>query len=292
MTRRSGLPFALVASAAVLIASPHSHAQQRTTPSSLTLHGFAAAFPGDGANTQARVAIDVTEPSLPIADSGGRVVEELVLDVSAIDLATGQTAATSRRAAKLVGALSVHSGVPANEQTVMLDISVVLLLAPGRYELRADARSRTGNRSGSTALGFDVPAFPAGALQVSDLVLGSSGNPRGFQGIRHVAISEPPPPIWPFYPENGRVFAPTDDVRVYAEISRADPATRIDASAEIVDRTGRIVVQRTPMVTAGAPGSIDTTLTLQRLAPGSYRVRVTTTDGAHTATRDVEFVVK
>ncbi|HKW00686.1 MAG TPA: hypothetical protein VJN96_12730 [Vicinamibacterales bacterium] len=279
-------------SAALLITSQHSHAQQASTPSRLTLHSFAAAFPGDGVNTQVKVGIDIAEPSLPIADSAGRVVENLVCDVSAIDLATGQTAATSSKAARYMGGLSLRSGVPVGEQTVMVDLSVALLLAPGRYELRADARSRTGNRFGSSALGFDVPAFPAGALQVSDLVLGSSGNPRAVSGSRLATSSIFGAPVWPFYPAIDHTFASTDDVRVYAEVARANPASAINASAEILDRAGRIVVQRTPTIAATGPAAIDTTLTLQWLASGSYRVRVTAMDGAHTATRDTELVVK
>ena len=116
------------------------------------------------------------------------------------------------------------------ERSSPLDVDAMLTLAPGKYELRADAKSRSGARSGNAVLALDVPDFSAQPLQVSDLVLGSSGNPRGWSGSRTVTGGAPP--IWPFHPEISREFSSTDDVRLYAEIARANPASRVDASAE------------------------------------------------------------
>lgn len=279
--------FAFAASAVTLAAWQPSHAQEATAvPTGLTLRPFAAAFAGDGANARVRIAIDVTEPSSQIADSTGKVSEDLICEISAVDLATGQTTASTSRAVRLMG-----GGRDVPREIVTLDVNAMLTLAPGKYELRADAKSRSGTRSGHALLALDVPDFSAQPLRVSDLVLGSSGNPRGWSGSRIVTVSGLDP-IWPFYPEISREFASTDDVRLYAEIARANPASRVDASAEILDRAGKIVVQRTPTIGMGAPGAIDVTLTLAWLAPGPYRLRVTAKQGARTATRDVEFIVK
>jgi hypothetical protein len=284
MARRFRRSFALAACTATLIASQLPHAQQVTAvPAGLTLRSFAAVFAGDGASARVRIAVDVTEPSLPIADASGRVSEDLICDISAVDPATGQTAASTSKAVRFLGGVS--------RDPVTLDVDAMLTLNPGKYEIRTEAKSRSGTRSGSTVLALDIPDSSRLPLRISDLVLGSSGNPRGWSGSR-VVTGGTAPPIWPFHPEISREFASTDDVRVYAEVARANPASAINASAEILDRSGRIVVQRTPIVAAGAPGSIDTTLTLQWLAPGSYRVRVTAKDEAHTAAREVEFVVK
>jgi len=286
MTGRLQLWFAVAAGAVTLTAWQPSHAQEGTSaPTGLTLRPFAAAFAGDGANARVRIAIDVTEPSSQIADSAGRVSEDLICDIAAVDLATGQTSASTSRAVRLIGGAR---GVP--REIVTLDVDAMLTLVPGKYELQADAKSRSGTRSGHALLALDVPDFSAQPLQVSDLVLGSSGNPRGWSGSRIVTGGAPP--IWPFHPEISREFPSTDDVRLYAEIARANPASRVDASAEILDRAGKIVVQRTPTIAAGAPGAIDVTLTLAWLAPGPYRLRVTAKGGAHTASREVEFVVK
>ena len=125
--------FALAASAVTLTAWPPSHAQEATSvPTGLTLRPFAAAFAGDGANARVRIAIEVTEPGSQITDSAGRVSEDLICDISAVDPATGQTTASTSRAVRFIG-----GGRGAAREIVTLDVDAMLTLA---RQVRAPSR--------------------------------------------------------------------------------------------------------------------------------------------------------
>jgi len=100
-----------------------------------------------------------------------------------------------------------------------------------------------------------------------------------------------------------RAFSRADNLRVYATTRQGDAP--VQATLEVIDHTFHVIAEMAVPVEpvsfvgslpdAAAPASvvkqIDVTVALEDLDPGSYYVRLITTDGPHTSLRDASFRV-
>jgi hypothetical protein len=96
----------------------------------------------------------------------------------------------------------------------------------------------------------------------------------------------------PFVPSLDRTFARTDTLRTYAEVTRTNLTVPVKATALIADASGRPLVSSGEPIGANQPGHVDATLSLAAVPPGTYTLRISATDGHHTASREVGIVVK
>jgi hypothetical protein len=110
-------------------------------------------------------------------------------------------------------------------------------------------------------------------------------------------------------PTIDRMFDRRSTLRIYAAVRTSDAPARL--TCDVLDDMGRTVRSFTPPVEfddferlakpwdvkpaedpAPHVGRIDLTLPLADLAPGSYRIRVTTTDGTHAAQQEERITVR
>ena len=249
----------------------------------LRLHAAALA---PTANTAARLAItmEVRADVAPLLDSDGTMRDVLRYEVWAVDLKKKKPTRSVAREVRV--ALRDVSETPPASEKVTYHVQTSLVVTPGKYQLRAAATSAKLGRGGSVYLQTEMPDFRAGDLQLS-LVLGSnSGDPAPIAG--NVL-----PKTWlPLEPSLDREFRKTDVLRLFCDVVK--PArTAADVLVELIDGANQGVTRIderhfVPLQQA----RLDLAVPIHGLEPGGYIVRVTATNGASRAQREVGFVVK
>jgi VWFA-related protein len=174
----------------------------------------------------------------------------------------------------------------------VLVINEVIDLPHRPLSLRIGVTSRALARTGTAHLYVDVPDFGDNDLQLSQLVLGSTGTiAEASSGIEFIR------PFVPFQPTTARTFSPADTVRVFANAfwKSDDEAVTADISVKGAPAfTTRTVTLPGRAIKDGhRQATLDTTLPLKDLAPGSYVLHVEVHAAKRKpAARDVPFEVK
>jgi VWFA-related protein len=258
-----------------------------TPKTDLPLRLVAVPLPPATGSTNARVAavLEVFTPNAAV-DAQGLLHDDVTYQVVAVVEKKAQVAARVAHDAKLT---LKPAGAPGGSGLLSYQIPVSLELAAGTYQLRASASSTLAGKAGSVYLTVDVPDFAGAPLAVSGLAVGYADGP-------HVAVASSDTPEsnlgLPFVPSLDRTFARTDTLRTYAEVTRTNLTVPVKATALIADASGRPLVSSGEPIGANQPGHVDATLSLAAVPPGTYTLRVSVTDGHHTASREVGIVVK
>ena len=270
----------------------------------LALQVAAAPFPVPG-RREAGVAI-VLGVSQPTPSRATRAVQQVEMQVAAYD-ADGQRRASRRQT------VPVTLNRPGLGATVGYELLTRLDLAPGRYQVRAAAKSSlrgirpsprapevalvapgedTGPKSGSVYVDLEVPDFLNAPLTLSGLALSvsppvASGPSRALVGL----LSGTPTTLREFY----RDEAVGAFLRVCQGIGRA--AEPVTITLRIVDRHGATVQEKSETLgsdrfagTRTADYAFD--VPISSLAPGPHLLTVQATAGTHLARRNVRFDVK
>jgi len=259
-----------------------------TPKTDLPLRLVAVPLPPAAGSATARVSavLEVFTPKTAVADAQGLLHDDVSYQVVAVVEKKAQVAARVAHDAKLT-----LKPAPTGRGSGLLSyqIPVLLDLAPGTYQLRASASSTLAGKAGSVYLTVDVPDFSGAPIAVSGLGVGYADGP-------HVATASSDTPEsdlgLPFVPSLDRMFARTDALRTYAEITRTNLTSPVKATASIAAPNGRPVVSVTQQIGANQPGRFDATLSLAAVPPGTYTLSVSATDGHHSASREVGIVVK
>jgi VWFA-related protein len=257
-----------------------------TPKTDLPLRLVAVPLPSTGAANESRVALilELSGPKGQLLDSEGRIHDDVSFQVLAINMKEKKAVARVGNSAKLV--LKPVGDVGA---TVAYQIPASLKLAPGAYQLRASATSGQVGKAGSVYLTLDVPDFSSAPIAVSGLAIGYADGP-------HVALAGTDTTATdlglPFLPALDRTFPATASLRVYSEIARSSLNAPIKATASILKAGGQVAVSSSTQIAANEHGRLDTTLSLQGLAPGPYTLSVSATDGKKSASREVAIVIK
>jgi hypothetical protein len=181
---------------------------------------------------------------------------------------------------------------PGPEGQVAYEVLTMVSLPPGRYQLRLGASLSRLRKSGSVYYDVDVPDVSKGALtwsgvafQVSPGVT-TAANPRLQTGV-------------PIVPTSQRLFAPADNVALFARIHQGgkSPLAPVSVTASVTDSTGREVWKQAETFDAArfvtARGAdVGLVVPVARLASGPYRLRLEAKLGAATAVRDSRFTVR
>jgi VWFA-related protein len=268
----------------------------------LAMRLHAVPMPHSGKEAHVAVAMELTVPRVGLESETARLLDEIRFGFYAIDLKGAKVREQLGQGARVQ--LSPRSGLTEIPDLVTYEITTVLSLPPGQYQIRASAQSAKLDKGGSVYLAVDVPDFSKMPFGLTDLVLGYADGPhvpiarvqaatpagrgRGGGMGRQAA---PPEIVLPFDPTLDRSFARGDSVRLFFQAIQQQPSSVVATiSALAPDGTVRLTIDRP--VAAGPPTALDLTLPLSQLAPGAYRLRVHLSDGRQTAEREIGFAVK
>ena len=186
--------------------------------------------------------------------------------------------------------LDVQWTVETEKSTGTFRVQSVLSLAPGPYQLRASAMSKTLDKTGSVYLQIDVPDLGDAPLALGGIALTTATSGQAASGVLHTAALQGV--SLPFAPALTRAFTEADDVRVFCQVRRASAATAVTGTAAIVGTDGVERVSLPWTIVPSGASNIDLTLPLAGITAGPYRLVVRASDGTHQATREVAIRVE
>ena len=250
----------------------------------LPLRLTAAPLPGAGKESpRSVVALEIRTPRAALADADGHLRDVLRYEVWAIDLRKRKVVKSIAREARLD--LDPAEAAASGGDPVAYQVQTALALEPGRYQLRASASSAKAGKGGSVFHEIEVPDFTR-APAVGAIVLGYASGPRVpiVRGGLGVALL-------PVAPTLDREFLRTDRLRIVCEVGQS-AVNGAEVTLDLLRGSGEQVKRIAGRSEGQGTAGIDTTLSLDDLASGGYRLRVTATVGAVTAQREAGFVVK
>jgi hypothetical protein len=168
---------------------------------------------------------------------------------------------------------STFKGTWQPEARGVLVLDDVIDLPRKPLSLRIGVTSRALAKTGTTHITVSVPDFRHNDLQLSSLILGSSRTAAdvisGFDFIRSLV---------PFQPTTSRTFARTDTLRVFAKAFWKSQDEAVTAAVTLNGDSPGVAKAFTLPGTLEKDGhrraTLDTTLSLNDLSPGSYLLRV------------------
>lgn len=148
-------------------------------------------------------------------------------------------------------------------------------LPPGRYQLRVAAR--TAVSGGSAYLTVEVPAFAEMRLAISGLVIGEGLDTR----------TDVPP--LSFAPTLSREFAAASTLRVGFDVWQPRTPEPVATVIAVLDATG-LEVERIDI--ADGQRRVDAVLSLARLVPGAYALKITATTPSASTAASIAFRIR
>ena len=279
----------------------------------LPLRLHAIPLPSSGNRSTVAVALELTLPRATLEDAESeRLLDDIRYGVYAIDLKGARVREHFGSSAKI--ALRPRPGLAAPPNLVTYQIALEMELPAGEYQLRASAISEKLGAGGSVYLSLDVPDFSNVDLALTDLLLGYADGlrvpvARDQRLLTRLAVQRPTdrsivnqsprvtttvatvPVRSPlrFEPTLNRTFARGDTLRLYVKaVQRRRASLRATVSALTVDDATVVTFDRN----LPNDGTLDVRLPLAQLSPGTYRLRVMVSDGTHSASKDVGFVIR
>lgn len=247
----------------------------------LRLYAVALPSPTSG-RASVVVTLEVTAKTADLTDDKGIVGDRLQYGLYAINVDSGAIVQSVARDATLeLG----HRADPL-PSSVTYAVDAALLLAPGHYQVRVSAMSAHTGTGGSVFLPLDVPDFHGRPLVMSDLVLGESTVPVAAGADFNALHTDR---TLPFAPTLDRVFDRSRVLRMFATVS-ARAAKPITATVSMVGSENLLMWSDHRALPTS--GRLDLSVPLASLPAAPYRLQVSVTDGPHTVTREVAFVVR
>ncbi|MEZ5319878.1 MAG: VWA domain-containing protein, partial [Vicinamibacterales bacterium] len=250
------------------------------------------AVPMPYSNKEARVAVamEISVPRREIEAGGGqRLLDEIRFGFYAIDLAGAKVREQFGRGAR-IGLVPARRDVALPDE-VTYEITTVLQIPPGQYQIRASATSDKLGKGGSAYLSLEVPDFSKQPLAVTDLVLAYADGPHVPIARTQARSIIPAANVLPFDPTLDRTFGRSDTLRLFFRVlqRRPVPAT---ATVSALGADGRVVLTLSRPLDAKGSEPFDIRLPLAQLAPGAYRLQVRVTDGRETAGREIGIAIR
>ena len=250
--------------------------------SALALRMFATPLPSAGKTTRVAVTLEVRPPQRQLPTQ----LDDLAITILAVDLKKTKVSKEFVRPRRVLVPRQ-----PDGATGVSYQIVTSVDLSPGLYQLRASVKSSRIGEAGSVYDTVTVPDYSKSPLALGGLVVGYADAKR-----HAAAVTVMDADTLPFEPVLDRAFAAADGLRLAADLWRRDPARPIETKIELLDERGRLVTSMNRHEPAGRPNEqgsrIDVTFSLDGLAPGPYRVRLTVNDGALSDSREIGVVVK
>ncbi len=252
----------------------------------LPLRLAATALPGRGKEANVAVALEVMAQ---VTESETTLRDDVSYSVVVADLTRDKVTQRTGRSATY-------------------QIPLMIDLAPGQYQLRASAVSKTLGTGGSVYLDLTVPDFSEAPLALTTVAIGLADGPhmpagRTSRDLARLGIERPvvPPaqeraqhsqnPL-PFAPTLSREFVQTDALRTYFEVVRHERRLPVSLAIRVLDATNKARLSHDMVLGVVDPGRVDLRIPLETLPPGAYVLRVTGADGRNTTRTETGFIVK
>jgi VWFA-related protein len=182
---------------------------------------------------------------------------------------------------------------PSLEDSVRYDVFDTLVLAPGRYQLRLNARSGVLDRTGSVFANVEVPDFARRAVTISGISLGTVPPPSATR-------SDPFGATLPIVPTSSREFSPSDTVTAFCRVFQGGtaPVTPVTLKVMILDSKSQVMLDTTVPMPASAFGAdrgapYQLALPLSRMKHGPHVLSLhATLAGGENIRRDLVFRVR
>jgi hypothetical protein len=153
-----------------------------------------------------------------------------------------------------------HAGQPVREvqqlslpytstEQMRFDVFSRLTIAPGRYQIRLNGTSATGNASGSVYADVDVPDFVRNQLTLTPIVLGA---PPAEGAPRTDVLAT----VLPIVPTTARTFTADDRVTAFVRVFEGGDAavTPVSIAAQVLDLEDKVVFENETSLDADAFG--------------------------------------
>ncbi len=259
------------------------------------------------------VALEITAPVGQMKEADAKLRDDVTYQVMVIDEKKAKVTEREGRAAKF--SMVARDPSKPEPDAVTYQIPLTIDLNPGRYQLRASAMSKKLDKGGSVYLDITVPDFSKTPLALSRIALGFGDGSRvavgrtttrTVQGPSRPGMARPadvpiPPaqeraqnntnPL-PFEPTLDRVFAHTDELRVYFELARADEKSTVALTITVLDAENQPLLAFDKSVAPNDPGKVALRVPLDRFAAGAFVIRVVATDSHNVAKAESGFIVK
>jgi VWFA-related protein len=259
----------------------------------LPLRVFAAPLRGSGNKGSVVVAIEIDGPSLKFEERNGRFVESIEVSIVAAD-ERARVQGGDRQTFNLNLVPQTHERVSRTGVRLLSQLD----LPPGRYQIRVGAQETMGRAIGTVPYDVEVPDYAKMPFALSGVLLTSSAAGAFATANQDGAWSG----LLPTPPVVTRTFSASDTLTWFAEVydNSSQAVHAVNFTTTVQDATdGRTVAQSRDnrVVQAGGRGQghgFTTSLPLRDLTPGTYvlHVEASSTDGGHTASRDLLFEVK
>ena len=249
----------------------------------LPLRVFATPLPGPSRDARVLVALEVTEPVVDLVGADGRVEDDVKYAVFGVDVKKGKSTREVRNT------MTITAPRAPAKPTIAIQTLVTLALPPGRYQIRASALSAKLAKGGSAYLLLDVPDFAKAPLTLTGPILGYASGPR--VSVARAGKAPAGASLLPFDPTLDREFTTADTLRIHAEVTQSKRSGALRATAAIVDASGQVALALPVQDADVRSGKIAVTVPLGSLAAGSYRFRLTASDGSTGVTREIAFAI-
>jgi hypothetical protein len=166
-----------------------------------------------------------------------------------------------------------------------------LPLDPGRYEIRAGIHDGATKRVGTVHTYVDVPDFARAPLTMSGVLMQAAPAPLTAPRALLAGLVDS-------VPSARRTFATTDIVKASLRVYQGSAPQDVTVTTRIEDAGGKAVVDERVSVPggefSGRPAAVDLSreIPLSELAPGSYLLSVTASQGKSSVRRDVRFAIE
>ena len=246
--------------------------------SDLPLRLFAVSEP-HGGDRRVNLVLEVGWTGLEKPDASGRWQEFLDALVLVAKPSSGKI--ERKWAMKRPVAVALSSAGPrgfaAYQAVTQVDLS------PGSYQVRLSAKSATG-KMGSVYLGLEIPKTEA--VSLGEVLVGAPDRIAPTLAASPKGVEPPPMPM-----TLDRVFDRTERVRFFAKVFQPASSAPPKATLSFIDTEGKVVHSIEAPTAAGAR-AIDMTVSLNSLAPGAYRARLSVGGVTPVAIREVSLVIK
>jgi VWFA-related protein len=250
---------------------------------------FAAAMPYSDKEARVAVAMEITVPRQSLQGDDQRLLDDIEYGLFAIDMKGSKMREHLGRGARIV--MRPRNPDAALPGFVTYEITTVLQLPPGEYQLRASATSSKLDLGGSVYLPYSVPDYSRLAMGLTDFVLAYADGPRVPVANSRGRSQIPAANLLPFEPALDRVFRPSDTLRLFFQVVQKDPKPAT-ATIQVLTGSGALVLGMDLPVKAEERVKIDQVLPLENLVRGVYRLRVAVSGDAGFTEKDLGFIVR
>ena len=178
-------------------------------------------------------------------------------------------------------------------EQMRFDVFARLALAPGRYQIRLNGTSATGNASGSVYADVEVPDFARSALTMTPVILGAAPAEGASRGDALASVL-------PIVPTTARTFTADDRISAFVRVFEggATPVEPVTLTAQVLDLEDKVVFEDHADLTPDAFGTKRSAdhllaLPLDHLERGPHVLSITARfANGRTARQDLVFSIR